>query len=220
MGGFGSIISSGDFQAGIRGLSTGIQTGTGIAHAEYNAAAMRMQAQSIEQQSDLTAFLLRKQYQSEYEVMKDNQDRQMSYNRVLAVTKGITGGSAVETMGSYAAKAQRNLDLLYYNFAMKTGQMSLQASAQASALNEKARQYDFQATTTLIGGITSLGGTLLGEYGRQLQGSEQKPYASLEPSTTYTPPELPDLDKPLDLSMPSFTSSIPSYTAGTLPSLR
>ena len=183
MGGMGDLFSSSGFQFGMRGLMTGIQTGSGIANAQYNAAAMRMQAKSLEQQSDLTAYLIRKQYESEYNALVEQQEQQQSWNRVLAAKRGITGASADAVMQSYAMKAQKNLETLYYNAAMRTGQQSVQHASQIQALNAKAAQYDWQAASTLVGGALSLGGSILDGFSREMKGStKQKPYAGLESS--------------------------------------
>jgi hypothetical protein len=78
-------------------------------------------------------------------------------------------------------KAQKNLETLYYNAAMKTGQASLQASSQAAALREKARQYDWQAQQTLISGALSFGVSMLDGYAKSNKGTtDVKPYASLK----------------------------------------
>jgi hypothetical protein len=98
MGGFGDFVTSSPVQFGVRGLATGWQTGSGIAHAQYNAAAMRMRADSLEQQSDIGAYLIRKQYESEYNALVEQQTQQQSWNRVLAAKRGITGASADATM--------------------------------------------------------------------------------------------------------------------------
>ena len=165
-------------QAAGQGASLGFATGGGIAQAEYNASAMRMQAKSLEAQSDITAHLLRKEYQSRYQAMLDEQTRQQSWNRVMAAKRGITGASADETMRTYAAKGQKNLETLYYNAAMNTGQQSLQYTSQAAALYEKARQYDWQGKSILLGGLVNLG---LGAFDQAMRsaGPQTPPYAGL-----------------------------------------
>lgn len=156
MGGMGGMFASQGAQAAGRGAMTGFQTGSGIAHAQYNAAAMRMQAKELLARSDLQAYMIRKQYQSEYQQLLDQQTADQSYNRVVAMKNGITGASAAAVLGSYAAKNRKNLQQLYYNAAMQTGAMSLQTGAQVAALQEKARQYDWQATSIAIGGAINL----------------------------------------------------------------
>ena len=181
MGGISEFLSSSGFQFGMRGIATGVQTGSGIAHAQYNAAAMRMQERSLEQQSDITAYLIRKQYESEYTQLMKEQERQQSWNRVMAAKRGITGASADVSMQSYAAKAQKNLETLYYNAAMRTGQQTLQQTSQISALNAKAAQYDWLAASTLVGGALSLGGSVLEGHTRDINKStRQDPTAGLE----------------------------------------
>lgn len=157
MGGMGSFFSSSGAQAAGRGANVGFQTGSAIAHAEYNAAAMRMQADSLRQQGDIQAYMIRNNYRKQYQELLDQQTQQQSMNRVIAMKRGITGASAAAVMGAYAAKGQKNLDQLYYNAAMQTAQNSLQTSSRVRALEEKARQYDWQAQSALIGGLINLG---------------------------------------------------------------
>ena len=184
MGGFGEAVSSPMMQYGMQGLATGMKTGAGIANAKYNAAAARMQAKAIDRQSDIQAFLIREQYATEYKVLKAEQEQQQSMNRVLQAKHGITGASANEVMQSYSARAQKNLEVLYYNAAMKTGQSSLAHSAQREAMLEKARQYDWQMWQTAVGGVVDFGTGMLNEYTRELKGStEAKPYDNLESGT-------------------------------------
>ena len=151
----GMFASSGAQMAG-RGALVGFQTGSGIAHAQYNAASMRMQAKELQARSDLQAYMIRKQYQSEYQQLLDQQTAEQSYNRVVAMKNGMTGASAAAVLGSYAAKHRKNLQQLYYNAAMRTGAQALETGAQVSALKEKARQYDWQATSIAIGGAINL----------------------------------------------------------------
>ena len=181
MGGFGDAVSSPMMQYGMQGLTKGMQTGAGIANAKYNAAAARMQAKAINQQSDIQAWLIREQYATEYKALRDQQNQQQSMNRVLQAKHGMTGASASEVMSSYAAKAQKNLEVLYYNAAMKTGQQSLAASTQREAMLEKARQYDWQAWQVGVAGVMNFGSGMLNEYAREMKGTtESKPYANLE----------------------------------------
>lgn len=166
MGGMGSMGggSGGNFGGGYqqvaadigKGLSTGWATGSGVAQAQYNAAAMRQQAKSLDRQTELQAYLIRKQYESDYRQLLERQTQQQSMNRVVAMKRGITGASAVAVLSSYAAKNRQNLQQLYYNAAMQTGVIAMQNSSRASALRERARQYDWQATATLIGGALNL----------------------------------------------------------------
>ncbi|MDR2056568.1 MAG: hypothetical protein LBQ10_11995 [Desulfovibrio sp.] len=183
MGGMGDFFASSGARMGMRGAVTGFQTGSGIANAQYNAAAARMQAESLERQSKVTAWLIRKQYESEYRQLLQNQERQQSWNRVLAAKRGITGDSADATMQSYAAKGQKNLETLYYNAAMRTGKTSLEYGAKSSALYEKARQYDWLATSTLVGGVVSLGAGFFDQAAKDAKGTEL-PYALNELGVT------------------------------------
>ena len=156
MGGMGGSIASQSAQATGRGISMGWQTGSGIAHAQYNAEAMRMQADSLRQQSNVQAYMIRNSYSKQYQQLLEQQTAQQSMNRAIALKRGITGASAAEVLGSYAAKGQKNLDQLYYNAAMQTAQSAVQYGDKINALEEKARQYDWQATQILIGGIINL----------------------------------------------------------------
>jgi len=156
MGGMGGMFASQGAQAAGQGAMVGFQTGSGIAHAQYNAAAMRMQAKELRARSDLQAYMIRMQYKSEYQQLLDQQTADQSYNRVVAMKNGMTGASAAAVLGSYAAKNKKNLQQLYYNAAMQTGAQALQTGAQVAALEEKARQYDWQATSIAIGGAINL----------------------------------------------------------------
>ena len=153
MGGMAGIFASQGAQSAGRGAMTGYQTGSSIASAQYNAASLRQQADSLDQQNMVTSYLIRKQYESDYKMLLERQQAQMSMNRVVAAKKGITGASADTVMQSYAAQGQKNLEQLYYNAAMQTGSMSLQYSSKATALRERASQYDWKATSALIGGV-------------------------------------------------------------------
>lgn len=161
MGGMGDFLATKEVQFAGRGAAVGMQIGGSIASAQYNAAAMRAQADALEQQSKITAYLIRKQYEKEYRTVLERQQQQQSMNRVVAMKRGIAGASAVAVMGSYAAKGQRNLEELYYNAAMQTGKASLQATNRAAGLRERARQYDWQASSALIGGVIGLGASML-----------------------------------------------------------
>lgn len=153
MGGMAGMFASKGAQAAGKGASTGYQTGSSIANAQYNASSLRQQADSLDQQNMVTSYLIRKQYESDYKTLLEKQTAQMSMNRVVAAKNGITGASADNVMQSYAAQGQKNLEQLYYNAAMQTGSMSLQYSSKATALRERASQYDWKATSALIGGV-------------------------------------------------------------------
>jgi len=153
MGSMAGMAASKGAQAAGKGASTGYQTGSTIANAQYNAASLRQQADSLDQQNMVTSYLIRKQYESEYKTLLEKQTAQMSMNRVVAAKNGITGASADNVMQSYAAQGQKNLEQLYYNAAMQTGSSSLQYSSKATALRERASQYDWKATSALIGGV-------------------------------------------------------------------
>lgn len=153
MGSMAGMFASKGAQAAGKGASTGYQTGSSIANAQYNASSLRQQADSLDQQNMVTSYLIRKQYESDYKTLLEKQIAQMSMNRVVAAKNGITGASADNVMQSYAAQGQKNLEQLYYNAAMQTGSMSLQYSSKATALRERASQYDWKATSALIGGV-------------------------------------------------------------------
>ena len=153
MGSMAGMFASKGAQAAGKGASTGYQTGSAIANAQYNASSLRQQADSLDQQNMVTSYLIRKQYESDYKTLLEKQTAQMSMNRVVAAKNGITGASADNVMQSYAAQGQKNLEQLYYNAAMQTGSMSLQYSSKATALRERASQYDWKATSALIGGV-------------------------------------------------------------------
>lgn len=157
MGGMAGIFASQGAQSAGRGAMTGYQTGSSIASAQYNAASLRQQADSLDQQNMVTSYLIRKQYESDYKMLLERQQAQMSMNRVVAAKKGISGASADTVMQSYAAQGQKNLEQLYYNAAMQTGSLSLKYSSKATALRERASQYDWKATSALIGGLINLG---------------------------------------------------------------
>lgn len=156
MGGMGGMFAQQSAQAAGKGAATGYKTGSSIASAQYNASSLRQQADSIDQQNMVASYLIRKQYESDYKALVQKQTAQMSMNRVVAAKKGITGASADNVMQSYAAQGQKNLEQLYYNAAMQTGSMSLQYSSKATGLRERAAQYDWQATSALIGGLINL----------------------------------------------------------------
>lgn len=161
MGGMGEMIASPKAQYGMMGLATGLSAGSSMANAQYNAAAMRMQADALDEQTKLTGYLIRKQYESDYRTLVEKQEQQQSMNRVVAMKNGITGASATAVLSAHAAKGQQNLEQLYYNAAMKTGTTSLQNSARASGLREKANQYDWQATSSAVAGIVGFGAGVL-----------------------------------------------------------
>lgn len=157
MGSMAGMFASQGAQSAGKGAVTGFQTGSSIANAQYNASSLRQQADSLDQQNMVTSYLLRKQYESDYRTLLEKQQSQMSMNRVVAAKNGITGASADNVMQSYAAQGQKNLEQLYYNAAMQTGSMSLQYSSKATALRERASQYDWKATSALVGGLINLG---------------------------------------------------------------
>lgn len=163
-GAIGGFLSNTGTQFGMQGLSTGIQTGSSIAHAEYNAAAMRQQADSLRQQSAIQAYMIQNSYRKQYQQLLDQQKAQQSMNRAIALKRGITGASAAEVLGSYAAKGQKNLDQLYYNAAMQSASSAIQYGGKINSLEEKARQYDNQAMQSLIGGVINLGTGLMNTY--------------------------------------------------------
>ncbi|MDR2076031.1 MAG: hypothetical protein LBP61_03735 [Desulfovibrio sp.] len=139
-----------------KGFSSGWSTGSGIANAQYNAKAYEIAAESLENQAGMQSWLVRKQYESEYRQLVSSQERQAAMNQVVAAKRGIAGDSANAAMQSYAMKGQRNLERLYYNAAMKTGQETMQIAGQAAALREKSRQYSWQAKSILIKGVIGL----------------------------------------------------------------
>ena len=184
MGGFGDAVSSPMAQYGMQGLAIGMQTGSGIANAMYNAEAMRMSARAVEEQSNLQSYLIREQYLSEYKALQKEQEYQQSANRVNQMKYGIRGASANAVMQSYAAKAQKNLEELYHNAAMSTGSQALSASAQRAALLEKARQYDWQAVQVGVAGVLNFGSGMLNTYTKQLHNTtDVDPLAALESGT-------------------------------------
>ena len=134
------------------GLSTGWNIGSNYQHARYNASAMREQAASLEALNTLQGELIAARYRRQYKELQYKQEMQMSSNRVYALKNGITGASAANVLGSYAAKNTKNLQTLYYNAAMQAGSMAYQNGARIANLKERARQYDWQATMTLVGG--------------------------------------------------------------------
>lgn len=179
MGGMGSFFASSGAQSAGKGAATGYQTGSSIANAQYNAEAMRMQADAQDEQTRLTGYLIRKQYESDYRTLVEKQEQQQSMNRVVAMKNGITGASATAVLSAHAAKGQQNLEQLYYNAAMKTGTMSLQNSARAAGLREKANQYDWQATSALIGGIINLGTGYFDQAVKDGGGNNESPVDSV-----------------------------------------
>lgn len=175
----GGMMASSGMQYGMMGLTTAAQTAGAVQSSMYNAASLRMQAKAISSQSDLQAYLIRQQYKQEYEDLKNAQTQQQSINRVAQMKHGITGASANEVMQSYAAQGQKNLNRLYYNAAMQTGQQSLQAASQRQALLEKARQYDWKATQSAIAGVIQLSSGAITQYTKDM-GNTGSAYANLE----------------------------------------
>lgn len=172
-------MASSGMQYGMMGLTTLSQTAGNVQSSVYNAASLRMQAKAIKDQSNLQAYLIRQQYANEYEELKAQQEYQQSANRVAQMKHGITGASANTVMQAYAAKGQANLNRLYYNAAMATGQQSLQASSQRQALLEKARQYDWKATQSAVAGVIQLGSGAITQYTKDM-GNTGSAYANLE----------------------------------------
>lgn len=172
-------MASSGMQYGMMGLTTASQTAGAVQSSMYNAASLRMQAKALTDQSNLQAYLIRQQYSNEYEGLKAQQTAQQSMNRVAQMKHGITGASANVVMQSYAAQGQKNLNKLYYNAAMATGQQSLQASSQRQALLEKARQYDWKATQSAVAGVIQLTGGAITQYTKEM-GNTGSAYANLE----------------------------------------
>ena len=168
MGGFGEMAASPMARYGMMGAAKGAETGSGIANAMYNAASLRQQAKAVTAQSDLTSYLIREQYAQDYRTLREQQVRQQSMNRVLQAKHGISGTSASEVMQTYAAKQQKNLNALYYNAAMKTGQQSLVRSEQRNMMLEKARQYDWKAKQVAVSGLLNFASGALNQYGKDL----------------------------------------------------
>lgn len=179
-GGLSGAFSSSGVQGGLMGLSTGLQTGAAINNARYNAASLRQQADSLVGVSNLQAYMTRQKYADDYRMLQLAQERQLSANRVDQVKHGISGGSANVVMQSYAAKGQKNLEALYYNAAMETGQQSIALSNQREALLERARQYDWKATQSAVAGALNFAGGALSLSAAQSKGEGIKPYAGLE----------------------------------------
>ena len=73
MGGMAGIFASQGAQSAGRGAMTGYQTGSSIASAQYNAASLRQQADSLDQQNMVTSYLIRKQYESDYKMLLERQ---------------------------------------------------------------------------------------------------------------------------------------------------
>ncbi len=152
MGGMGSMIASQASQDTFTGFSTGWNIGSNYQHARYNASAMREQANSLAALTDLQTELIAARYRRQYKDLQYKQEMQQSSNRVYALKNGITGASAANVLGSYAAKNTKNLQTLYYNAAMEAGALAYQSGSRIASIKEKARQYDWQATMTLVGG--------------------------------------------------------------------
>jgi len=153
-GGYSGISEQAASDVGT-GLSTGWNIGSGYQHARYNASAMEEQASSLIAQTQLQADLIASRYRRQYKELQYKQEMQMSSNRVYALKNGITGASAANVLGSYAAKNTKNLQTLYYNAAMEACSLAYQNGARIASLKEKARQYNWQATMTLVGGALS-----------------------------------------------------------------
>jgi hypothetical protein len=114
--------------------------------------------------------------------MVSGQERQAAMNAVVAAKRGIAGDSANAVMQAYAMKGQRNLERLYYNAAMQTGQETMQVAAQASQLREKARQYKWQAKSILIQGAIGLAAGFK-DYQTQTTQPQEAPYSMWDERT-------------------------------------
>lgn len=171
MGGFGNGGSAGGGAAGLSGgdmfslaaigLNSGMQIGSGIATAQYNAAASKAAAKNAEQQSGINADLIRRQYTENYRELVSRNERQAAENQVVALKRGITGASADAAMQSYAARGQRNLERLYSSTAMRTGGLSLQYGQRIQQLSAVSRQYEWNLGYAVAGGMLSGASTAL-----------------------------------------------------------
>lgn len=217
MGSMAGMFASKGAQAAGKGASTGYQTGSSIANAQYNASSLRQQADSLDQQNMVTSYLIRKQYESDYKTLLEKQTAQMSMNRVVAAKNGITGASADNVMQSYAAQGQKNLEQLYYNAAMQTGSMSLQYSSKATALRERASQYDWKATSALIGGMIGLGASYLDQSAKDAKGGTENPVNAVNQSEKDM---MRDVFATPDNSNSSIMGSAGDFSMSSLPSLR
>lgn len=217
MGGMGSFFASSGAQSAGRGAVIGLQTGSALANAQYNASSLRQQADSLDQQNMVTSYLLRKQYESDYQSLVQKQDAQMSMNRVVAAKNGITGASADNVMQSYAAQGQKNLEQLYYNAAMQTGSMSLQYSSKATALRERASQYDWKATSSVVGGMIGLGASYLDQSAKDAKGGTENPVNAVNQSEKDM---MRDVFATPDNSNSSIMGSAGDFSMSSLPSLR
>ena len=217
MGSMAGMFASKGAQAAGKGASTGYQTGSSIANAQYNASSLRQQADSLDQQNMVTSYLIRKQYESDYKTLLEKQTAQMSMNRVVAAKNGITGASADNVMQSYAAQGQKNLEQLYYNAAMQTGSMSLQYSSKATALRERASQYDWKATSSVIGGMIGLGASYLDQSAKDAKGGTENPVNAVNQSEKDM---MRDVFATPDNSNSSIMGSAGDFSMSSLPSLR
>lgn len=217
MGGMGSFFASSGAQSAGRGAVIGFQTGSAIANAQYNASSLRQQADSLDQQNMVTSYLLRKQYESDYKTLLEKQQSQMSMNMVVAAKNGITGASADNVMQSYAAQGQKNLEQLYYNAAMQTGSMSLQYSSKSTALRERASQYDWKATSSVVGGMIGLGASYLDQSAKDAKGGTENPVNAVNQSEKDM---MRDVFATPDNSNSSIMGSAGDFSMSSLPSLR
>ncbi len=179
---FPAFLSDPGTLAGVSGLGIGLQTGSNYAQARYNAKAMEGAADAAEEQGKIQAFLIQKKYEAEYRDLSAGQERQAAENQVIALKRGITGGSADNAMQAYVAKDQRNKERLYYNAAMETGSNSIQTSGVAQAYRAKAAQYKAQGTAALVGGAISAVAQGVRLADRYMTGSES-PVAEAERET-------------------------------------
>lgn len=215
MGSMAGMFASQGAQSAGKGAVTGFQTGSSIASAQYNASSLRQQADSLDQQNMVTSYLIRKQYESDYKTLLEKQQSQMSMNRVVAAKNGITGASADNVMQSYAAQGQKNLEQLYYNAAMQTGSMSLQYSSKATALRERASQYDWKATSALVGGLINLG-TGYFDQAVKSDGDTENPTNAVSQSEKDI---MRDVFSTKDSSNSSIMGSAGDFSISSLPSL-
>lgn len=152
------------------GLSSGMEMGSSIASSHNNANSSRVKAKSVLAQSELNADLIRRQYAVDYRELASRQERVAAARQVAALKHGSTGDSANAAMQAHAAKDQLTKDRLYHTTAIRTGHMSLQAAGQARELLERARQYDWQATTTVVNGALNTGMVMI-DYARKNPGA-------------------------------------------------
>ena len=182
---FGNFASDQGVQMGMSGAFVGIQTGMGIANARYNASVADAAAKSAEQQSQVNAYLIQKQYEADYRSLNSMQEQQAAENQVLAAKRGITGDSANASMQAYAGKDQRNKERLFYNAAMQTGANSIQAAQESARMRATAADYRWKAIEAGITGAVRAGTSFLGIAERNL-GSNEDPLGMIQNTITKT----------------------------------